>query len=280
MKRFLILTIALVSLGFAGCKQNITLDLPHYDNKVAVFCILNPDSLPKMYLNLSQSYYNYGDTGTGYRFIKNARVVITDQTLNRNDTLHLDSAYEGTSYTKTWFFKGKYKPVSGNHYIANINYNGKIITSETTVPQPVSINHFDYKKIIDTIKMPSWIEIHVYVNDKAGVANSYSILNLDQNQTHRNRSDYEFTSDQGLDGKQVEVIYYVDGSLINDTFTAPLVVYTATKATDKYITDVYTQAYNYQDPFSEPVIIEGNVNGGLGLFGSMAPSPVIFVKVR
>jgi Tfp pilus assembly protein PilP len=273
------LSLILCVLVLQGCTQNITLDLPSYENKVAVFCLLSPDSLPKMYLNLSKSYYAYADTTPGYRFVKSASVTITDQSKNTIDTLHLDSAIEGFSNTFTWFYRGKKRINAGDHYIANIKYGGKILTAETTVPLPVTMDHYYYKKSVDTFGMYANYEFHVFFNDRADESNSYTLSAFPPIGFH-NIHEYNFSSDAGFNGKQMEAVYYYSNQQPNDSFSIGFTIDNATPQTDKYITDVYNQQGSYQDPFTEPVVIESNVTGGLGLFGAIAPSPMFTVKVK
>ena len=58
------LFIILLCLMSYGCEKNISLDIPKYDSKVVVYCILQPGVYPQVYLSRSQSYYSYADTDT------------------------------------------------------------------------------------------------------------------------------------------------------------------------------------------------------------------------
>jgi hypothetical protein len=267
-----------LALIASACEQNITLDLPKYDEKVAVYCILSPNTIPKMYLNLSKSYYNYGDTTDKHHFIKTARVIITDQTKNVADTLKLDSSMQGFGFT--WFYQGKHPCIAGNHYIANILYNGKIINAETTISFPVNIDHVTYKKIAEFgPSIAPMFEIHAFFNDMPGVANNYNIK-CEGSPTNSSSNNF-FISDLGLNGKQMEIISeYQPSSNIPDSFRVYLYLGTSSETTGNYFNDISTQSYNGSDPFAEPVIIRSNINGGLGVFGSIAYSQYFFLKVK
>lgn len=264
-----------------GCQQNITLELPKYEPKVAVFCILRPDQLPVMYLNLSKSYYSYGDTSGGYNFIKNAIVVITDQTINISETLHLDSGYVSfPNYTYSWFYLGKHVPLIGHNYIANISYNGKMIKAETMVPMPVNVDHFDYAKAPNSY----YYNYHIYFNDLKGQTNYYSVSQfLPAALGNEIFDDTGFISDVGLDGKQLEIntnSYDNQGFSYKPPFTHWFAINSATPEAGKYMIDVSTQASSSRDPLSQPVVIESNVNGGLGIFGAVTPSPEFYIEVK
>jgi|GEM_PF-7121202 len=267
----------LIFLGFIsfGCEKNITLDIPKYDSKVVVYCVLSPGMSPVMSLSLSQSYYSYADTTLKPSYITNAQVVITDQNTNIKDTLKFDTA----SFSK--FYYGKQTPIPGHHYIANISYQGKMITAETSVPMPVKIDSINYIKI-DNAQYPGYsgagYQFHIFFKDIPGETDEYLA-------TQDSNADYSsFTSDAGLDGKQFELI--TDYGNSNGytppppPFTVNFAVSNATKATADYLTNVYSQRNSAGDPFSQPVIVEGNINGGLGLFGAMAHSIYFTVKVK
>jgi len=269
MKQLRIIFILCGLQILSACEQNITLELPHYDPKVAVYCVLTPSQQPVMYLNLSKSYYSYGDTSSSLGFIKNAQVYITDQTSNYTDTLKLDSgnvytAYQGVVYT--WFYKGRHNVKAGDHYATQIHYNGKILTAETTVPPAVIDDHYTEEKLVDSIFGTQGYEIHAFVNDQAGVANYYSLIEPSQQGDIQ-----DWTSDLGLDGKQLELIYDLD-TFRQPPFSVAMSIASASKATAVYLQDLTNQAQSSQDPFSQPVTLESNINGGLGLFGAITYS--------
>jgi hypothetical protein len=275
MKKIYIICALLVLLSF-GCEQNITLNLPKYENKVAVYCILSPGTRAQMYLNLSKSYYDYGDTIGGERFIKTASVVIANTNDNTNDTLKLDSAFQ--LGTMAYFYTGKHDILPGRHYVASIKYNGKVINAETTVPSIVNIDHYTYKKIIDTSSFGngSYFSFDIYFNDQQGTENYY-VISSGQFPTVDN---YNFISDQGQDGRQMDFPYNAQFSPGLDTLSQDVILVNATKATAKYLQELQNQPSAAQDPFAVPVILESNINGGLGIFGAMTPSKLVTLKAH
>lgn len=260
-----------MSLSFYGCQQNITLELPKYDPKVAVYCILNPTEYPFMTLNLSKSYYSYGDTTASFQFITTAKVYLTDQTANTIDTLKLDST---NGSFKQWFYRGHHDPIAGHNYVANIYYNGKIINAETIVPLKVKIDSVGYIKLQDPNSLSIDYELHVYFHDIQGEANSYSISSSQFT---------NYTSDLGFDGKQLEIIENLSDIFGYPPPPAPITfsfqLNNYTTATAKYLNDINTQASSANDPLSQPVVIESNVNGGLGIFGAVTQTEV-FVRIK
>ena len=277
MKNKLIISIFLAVIFF-GCQKNISLNIPKYEGKVVVFCILQPNQWPDMSLTLSQSYYSYADTTGQPTYITNAQVTITDQNTNIVDTLI------GHSFG---YYQGHHNTVAGHHYIANINYQGKKITAETTVPMPVKIDHIDYVKLSPPIGpgvFDSSYFFSIFFNDIPGEADYYAVTQSSKYTFNNAITGYSvFTTDAGLDGKQIDITT----ELINNDSVPPsppfLVTFNlenATKETYDYFNSINSQSNSANNPFSQPVMVKSNINGGLGLFGAMTPSPDFFVNVK
>jgi hypothetical protein len=263
------LFIFLVLVSF-GCQQSITLELPKYDDKVAVYCVLIPGVRTQLYLNLSKSYYQYGDTTGDPRFIKNATVTITNTTDNIIDVFKLDSIH--TSY---YFYIGKYDVLPGKHYVLDVRYNGKVINAETTVPLPIEIDHYTYTKVKQGgTNGKGYIDFDMYIRDRPGEKDAY-VFGNDDSRT--------YTTDLGQDGEMMDV--HVKWNIpsnfnINGTFWINGTVTTATRVTGTYLNDLKTQANASKNPFATPVVLQSNINGGIGIFGSATNSKQHFITVH
>jgi len=262
MKKAYFFILILCSIILGSCEKNITLDIPKYNSKPVVFSVLLPGRPPQLSLSLSQSYYSYADTDTSVNnhLITNARVYITDLNTNKTDTFK-----EDTFGQKKIYF-GKQNIISGHSYFLHISYNGKTLTAQTTVPMPVKIDHVDYVKLDTTFYGGPNYEFQVYFNDLTGGPNYFT---LDM---------ANFISDAGLAGKQLELKEDLYLPLVYP-ITVQVLVYNANKETSDFLTNSNIQAQNANNPFSEPVIVEGNINGGLGLFGAMTQSPFYTVVI-
>ena len=169
-----------------------------------------------------------------------------------------------SSQNKIYF--GKRFITFGHTYFLKVSYNGKTLTSQTTVPLQPKIDHVDYVKLDSTLYGGPNYEFHVYFNDLPGGPNYFSTDMAN------------FISDVGLAGKQLEII--------EDLSLAPIYpirvdvqIYNSNKETSNFLSNSNIQAQNANNPFSEPVIVEGNINGGLGLFGATSQSPVYTVVI-
>jgi len=259
------LFIILLCLMSYGCEKNISLEIPKYNDKVVVYCILMPYNDIQVYLSLSQSYYSYADTNStiSNTLIQTAQVIVTDQTANKTDTLQYNIFAQSYGEGRNGFFA-----ISGHHYVMNVNYQGKILTAETTVPMQAKIDHVDYIKLDTAQNQGTNYEFNVFFNTVAGGPNSYLL----SNQTN-------FISDNGVAGEQLETtINYRLGPVYPDTVYFQLS--NATQETANYLSNINIQSQNAGDPFTQPVIVEGNINGGLGIFGAITPGPSFRVIVK
>lgn len=242
---------------------------------MAVYCILDPATLPVVFLNLSQSHYTYGDTTLGNRPIKNAQVTIKDQTANTTDELSLDSGI----YFPAWYYYSHHLPEVGHHYILTVKYNGQIINAETTVPKPVKIETFTHERIDDPNTGLTQYVFHLFFQDIAEETNYYTCA--DPNGVAITNFYTNFISDLGFDGKQLELTtnsYMVTSSII-DSIQFQVTVKNVTPEMEKYDTDIWTQKQS-GGPLSQPVVIESNINGGLGIFGALTSSPEYTMRVK
>ena len=286
MRRLFLLLISFaLAAGLSSCEENITLDLPEYEPKLAVFCVLHPGETPELYLNRSKSYFDYSDTSREIDYIPDAQVVITDVAAGINDTLKF-------SFTER-FYEGKIIPVAGQKYILNVWHNGKHVTAETIVPRAVEIteivNHLDSSLYMyDTIEYANYNgSLLIKYNDIAGEANAYSLKVTRPNPWSGDttnqyiESDNIYNYDRNSDGQEMQNEYYT--GFYNDGHLDSMVIYfqieNNTTATAEYLESVQNQSYSRGDPTSEPVIIKHNITGGLGIFGASTLSKKARVKI-
>jgi hypothetical protein len=279
--------LLIIILCISSCIEDITVDLPQYQPKLAVFCVLQPDSLPVLFLNESTSKFDYGDTSTSpstrMKYINNALVVISND-FNERDTLRLKEVIDPFRNEKKYYYEGRLKIEEGRKYYLFVSHEGRQASAETTVPLRPVPGNMELNKFEDSRDFT----ITMYVKDIAGEDNYYHIIADSYTDTFGTPNVYVYTdefnyqSDKGFDGKDVPLIISGSYSDFNnqDTATVYGTVARATKATGLYLYTVGMQSNMDDNPFSEPVIIQHNITGGLGLFGAKsAPVPFEF-KIR
>lgn len=288
MKKLFLYISGILPFFFTSCEEDITLDVPPYEPKLAVYCILYPDSLPTLFLNRSRAYFNYSDNSREAQYIDNAQVIIEDLDTHTADTLMATSGnivFDNGVETLMHYYIGKHRTKQGGRYKLTVNYNDKQVTGETAIPSPVTMDASRITHETDTV-----YDYHIEhrftlrIPDPAGQENLYRIRTYIPQQdwdpqtgqviwVERPSHDYypSFRSDRGKDGEEVEYEYvhygYVGGSE-PDTLSIAFEVENYERSAGEYVESVYEQQYSEGDPFVEPVIIKHNVEGGLGVFGA------------
>ncbi|RYD74724.1 MAG: DUF4249 domain-containing protein, partial [Sphingobacteriales bacterium] len=261
-----------------------TLDLPEYEPKLAVFCVLHPDTTPVIYLNRSKSSFDYSDTSHETVYISDAQVVITDVSAGINDTLKFN--YSGQLY------EGKLIIKSGQRYILNIWHKGKQVSAETIVPQPVEItgieNHMEKQGEMEYESYSGPVKVKYM--DQAGQGNAYSLTIFQPNaiwngggfDTIVDRyTDMFYNFDRASDGKEMMNEYngYFSRQIDIPTYSIEIAVENFTIETAEYLESVREQNYTRGDPTTEPVLIKHNITGGLGIFGASTTGKKAKVKI-
>lgn len=266
-------------LLLVSCREDITLELPPYESKLAVFCILQNDETPALLLSRSKPYLNYADTGNQSDYITDALVVITDLTSGTKDTL---TVRETGAY---WLLNGdlleiqqpcfisENKPIAGHKYKLEIWHKNEYLHAETFVPQPVKTKSVTYTKSASALyEGYSNISFTLKFDDVAGEENAY----ITNNYRWPRSPDYTYKYDRENDGGELTDLYnfIVESS---DTSYFALQVENQTIETAKYITSVYKQSQVLSHFVSEPSILNHNIKGGLGIFGAASRDSLYFV---
>lgn len=279
-------------LFLTSCQEDITLEVPPYENKLAVYCILQPDSLPRLFLSRSKSYFNYTDKSQELQYINDAQVIIKDITAGTIDTLKADSGFvednsgNGSRYFMR-YYTGNYKAQIGHTYTLDIKHREKHVTAEAFVPVPVTINKVDYK--LDSMSS----RFFVHFNDAANESNAYNLIlsfintYWDGQQWVTNEIKYRENSyiyDKLKNGSEMETEYYTDWDMRNITQDSLILYFTVennTTQTGEYLESIWNQVYNGEDNFfTEPSIVKHNIEGGLGVFGAVTPSQKYRLKLK
>lgn len=306
---FIIVLMSTISATFWSCEQNVTVDLEEYDQKVVVHSLITKDSLPRIVLTKSASYFSGNEEDNEYKTLKNASVIISnngqDDTLDQRTTNKPFNPYNTGQYSDNQgqsdssnvafhYFQGDQEVMAGRTYQLKIIHNGTTVLGETTVPQSVSIDSASYEKnVVEQLGFTdTGRTIKAYVDDHGGTDNAYRLhvtflanvpsgnLELDE------LASTSVTFDDAQDGEQFAVEMDLPSIQADefsnnfpDTAIAEVRVEHITRETGEYLRSLNEQSSSSNSPFSEPVLIKSNVDNGLGVFGSYSLSEAITIQV-
>lgn len=285
MKKLLLYIAGLLPLFLTSCEEDITLDVPPYEPKLAVYCVLYADSLPTLFLNQSKAYFDYTEAGQETEYIDKAQVLIEDMDTHEVDTLKPDIGvvnFPNQSSERMHYYLGHTRSKARGRYKLTVNYGGKTVTGETKVPTRIYLAKNDITYTADSTEFgDSVYHFKIKVHDPADEENSYEL-----HVSGRQGGFYfgpSFINDGSSNGKDIVLEYdyysYPD-PWGNDTLSLTFQVDDYTRSTADYIESVYNQQNNDGNPFVEPAIIKHNVTGGLGVFGAATYGNGGTIKIR
>ena len=261
-----------------GCEQTINMDLPAYEPKLVVHCLLMPDSLPQLYLTLSKPYFDQPVENSKTDYVKDALVLMRQDAVV-DTLLFSDTVYVGS------------KPVTaGKQYDLYLFHDGKEVTGSTYVPSRIIPDSLKLSFEPCDEQFPEYLcpEISAYFADPPG-ENYYHLDLLFKNAggDYFRVGDFfdYYIPDSIQDGSKDHPVKAKFASSLSmqwdsipDTVNVNVQLWIAEKALADFRSSVVEQTWQ-SGPMSEPVKIKSNVTGGLGIFSSYAPSPPQIIQV-
>jgi len=295
MKSHIIFSIIATSILFASCEKVITISPPPYTSKPSIQCMLEPDSLPKVYFNQTVPYF---DKKVSFQdlVIRNAQIKI--QSTIGIDSLHLDSTYNKIYCQYDYFYKGN-TPIQRNlSYTLSIKNGVDIFTANTLTDQlsstidsvsftPIFKDLYgEHEGVITYFKdLPTQVnyyryEMVRYVDTTTKLASEkIASVCLGTDSLRVNEIGRSVYADEGLSGQQFKIV--IEPAYSHKQGTKTMV----------YITSIDKNAYDFFDqldkqklaqfnPFVEPVFLKDGQFGtnAIGYFSAMRKSnPVSFI---
>lgn len=281
-----VLVFLLLAAVLSSCEKNVTVDIPKAEEMVVVEGYIETGVYPYVILSRTLPFFGTINTSTGSLLentITGALVTVDDGTFV--DTLRQVAGFSVGIYT-TSFLRGEV----GKTYRLRVEVEGKVITSVTTLPNPVHldsvwwkvdgqrdslgfawahltdpdtmgncyrwfaqrINHFTYGPDIGKIKDSTFIAPQGSANeDKFFNGRSFDINAI---RGHFQNSTRE--EDTGM-----ESIFFKRGDTIVVKFCS------IDRAHFEFWRTEENQVASNGNPFGSPAPITSNIVGGLGIWG-------------
>jgi len=117
MKTIIHLILIVISIVFYSCEKTIIITRPAYLSRPSIQCMLEPDSLPVVYLNRTVPFFNENQLFKDL-IIRNARIKIESST--GTDSLKLDSVYDKSFCQYNFYYKGNIPVQLNNTYTLTV----------------------------------------------------------------------------------------------------------------------------------------------------------------
>ena len=288
MKKFQNIFI-LMSVIFFSCQKNITIPQPHYDSKVSIQSLIEPDSVPKVFFNYTVPFFDAK--------IVNAQLVIRNTTVkisgdSKTDILHLDSIYDKVLCDYIFWYEGIIPIANNITYTLSIDYNNENYSATaTTNLLAVTIDSVGYVQKFNDVygehegvltyfkDAPSQINFYRYEMLRpvdasmkhASIALTTACLGSDTIQyLEFGRSVY---TDENLDGQPIKLITE-PAFTHRDSLETLVRVQTIDKNAYNFLDQLDRQKLGVYNPFVEPVFLTQGQFGAkaIGFFSAMKRS--------
>jgi hypothetical protein len=258
MKKIQSVIAIFIFICFCSCEKDSNVKLPKVEEKLVINCAISPqDGGVAVYVSLSQPIFNTSTSNEPFPSITNATVIISSNA--GAWTLPYDSFYKAYMIdTIQLHIK------AGTTYTLSVSTpEGKFVKAQTTIPY--QNNTLSCTSTPD-LKTTNSVIIHGSWSDPANSADYYEFIVGRYYLNNSNNYKWAILTDEGNPGgilkKDLDVQYY---AMLNDTIYAGL--YTFSPELYKYY-DRINAVYNSGGPFSEPIPMYTNIEGGFGVFGS------------
>jgi len=320
LKKYIYQTITLIFImGTVACQKTLDLNITTFEPSIAIFGVLEADSVPKLFITESEPYYTYVNRNVEYQLIENANITITDG--NDTWTLQPDSVNyqpieqrrtfgsgdENAPPKKSWAFTANIRLKANTTYTLSVTKNNNTATATTTVIE--DIGNFDTKITEEEVEYyyGNFVQEIIEVNFKSqSYGQSFRVL------TRQTRKRYNCDFSNGLptpkDTLFYTSIYYYPYQKISDTvdiqkgkanyYSGNCVIYScggenefldfteieiAIQVIDSNMVKFVNELDNQEDiaynPFLEPAPVDHKVENGIGILSSSAISPWKKIKI-
>lgn len=249
--------ITFASLIFLfGCKldKDVNVDLPAYNDLLAIECYLEPNKPIKAYLTSTSSYFD----SIRNPLITKGQIVITEP--RYSDTLTYNVTYDYKTHKLNNFgITDVFVPVPGaNYHIEAHDSKNRTLSGDAIfLPKP-KIDSSEYS----IRKADLSVTFIVYVQDDPNANNYYRVI-MNKDTLERSSAVDITLSDANFQGQRFPV--FTSGRFKQGD-SAYVRVFNIEKKYYDYLRSVRTSISANGNPFSQPAVIKSTVNSGFGVF--------------
>ena len=272
--------VILLSFLLSACTKDITIDLPHQSPQIVVEGHIETGQPPYVLLSKSSDFYStfYLDSINNL-FVHNAVVKVSDGTDTVTLTeITLDTSDISISVYTTFSMLGK----ENTTYTLWVDADGQQLSAVTTIPksypldsiwwQPANIaNNDTFVKLICRYTDPPETGQFVRYFTKENSQPFYPGFNSVFEDRLINGTTFDFILDRGVSRTDTTDFYqgYFDFRR-GDTITVKWCG--IDQAHFDFWRTLEFELGGQGSPFASPIVIQSNINGGLGIWGGYAPS--------
>lgn len=261
----------MVWIGVISCKNEIDLDVPTVRQEIVVDGWIENGDYPYVILTASSQYYSVVDSATLRSLVLSAAKV----TVSNGTEAEVLTLFMNNDYFPPYIYRGtRLKGQVGKTYDLTVEYGGRTVTAQTTIPKPVTMDSlwFSLNAGSDTLGVIKGI-----LQDNASEKNYYKTFSKiigenkrfiptlisDFNDKYFNGETFRFSLNKGNETYlSPNSDYYFN---IRDTVL--IRISTLDKASHQFWTSYEEEIANAPNPFaSSHREVLSNIRNGLGIW--------------
>lgn len=276
----------------AFCDKEIEIELPDVEQKIVVEGRIEQGKTAEVILTKNSAYFAEVDSNTLSEIvITDAQVMVSSG--NQTDTLMLMVDLSEFPFIK---YRGNtIVGMPGKFYNLQVIHNQDTLTSQTSIPYPVSIDSLSFKPEMpyDTAGF-----VWYHFSDPDTLGNFYRVFTMShQRDRYFTRPRQGFLDDLLINGQAIEYPTYRGGTagaiqdFMNDSTentdptpdkapgymfyhneTVSVKLCTIDRGHYKFWESLMRAVMTSENPFATPANVESNIVGGLGIWGGYAVS--------
>lgn len=310
--------LAIICTAMA-CQKTLDLNVNTFEPSIAIFGVLEADSVPKLFITESEPYYTYVNRELPYKLIENATVTLTDGSETwtlQPDSVNYEPIEQSRGYggeaddtQKTLVFTTNINLQANTTYTVSVTKNKNTATATTTVLGG-DINNFDvtYNGELVEYDYGDFIQNTLNVNfNSTNYGQYYRVLVKQVKQfydcefvdgylaitdtvIYENIEYYQYREVSDTVDMQSQKIYFRNGDCDiyncstgeNEFFNfyeIEIAIQLINGNMVKYINQLNAQEEIAYNPFLEPAPVDHLVDNGIGILSSSAISSWRKIKI-
>jgi hypothetical protein len=271
--------IALV-FALASCTKDISINLPPAEERLVVEGHISTGQPPYVLLSKNSDFYStfYLDSIASF-YVHDAVVIVSDG--SNTDTL-TELSFDTAGVTVSAYVGFGIIGQEEKTYTLTVYAEGKTLTAVTTIPkanpldsiwwQPANTDIPDDTLIrlvcrySDPVQPGNHVRYFTKVNSEPFYPGYYSTFSDDL----VNGTTFNFSLDRGVN--RADSNLFDDYGLFHRGDTIAVGWYGIDKAQYDFWRTLESEINGQGNPFATPVFVQGNINGGLGIWGGYAPT--------
>lgn len=273
-------SFAIYLFFISSCTKDITISLPHQEEQIVVEGFIETGLPPYVILTKSSDFYSTFslDSISNY-FVSNAIVRVSDGT----DTVTLyPISFDTSGVSISIYTNLAMIGEVGKTYFLWIETEGKILSSVTTIPQPLPLDSIWWEpanipesdifvKLICRYSDPPELGQYVRYFTKQNSQPFYPGLSSVFEDNFINGNTFDFELERGVNRNDTTQFYpgyfkFTKGDTITVKWSA------IDEAQFNFWRTYEFELGGQGSPFASPVYIQSNIVGGLGIWGGYSPS--------